>query len=262
LSINCFSFSTRSGKRPGMEHAVFAWLPGLLLVERAYGGAPWTSPSVARIARSFGFRLALVGVAVTFALAPNAVHGQTTPDPASGQSSPPSGQTTQQPKPKAAPAPAADDNAFPEAQSQAAQKAAEASEKAASDGPASTAPGAAPDSSSRSRLKGLDLLGDNDSRISDGAGGIVQNPALAKEDLRVGQLYMGENNYAGAYSRFKEATLVNPGSTDAVFYLAEAARKSAHLDEAAKNYQLYLQADPKGKHGKDAKKALAQLAGK
>ncbi len=119
-----------------------------------------------------------------------------------------------------------------------------------------------PASSSRSRLKGIDLLGDKDDRAANGAGGTIVNPDLAKEDVRVGQLYMASDNYAGAYVRFKEATVVGPGNADAVFYLAEAARKTAHLDEAASNYKLYLDAEPKGKHSKDAKKALVELAGK
>ena len=91
---------------------------------------------------------------------------------------------------------------------------------------------------------------------------MVNNPKLARDDVRIGQLYMGDGNYPGAYARFKEATEVGPGDAEAVFYLAEAARKTAHLDEAAANYHLYLEADPKGKHGKDARKALAELAGK
>ncbi len=170
---------------------------------------------------------------------------------------------------QAAPAPApapASDNAFPEAQSEAAAKEAEAAdrdaEKAGSAGPAETPDGGGAESSSRSRMKGIDLLGDHDKAASNGAGGVVSNPQLSKDDVRIGQLYMGEGNYPGAYERFKEATQVGPANVEAVFYLAEAARKTTHLDEAAANYQLYLEGDPKGKHAKDAKKALAQLAGK
>ncbi len=165
------------------------------------------------------------------------------------------------PKAQATPAPA-QDNPFPEAESEAAAKDAGAGDKAASDGPAATAPGNEPESSSRTRMKGVDLLGDHDAHASNGAGGVVNDPKLSKEDVRVGQLYMGDGNYTGAYSRFKEATEVGPGNAEAVFYLAEAARKSAHLDEAAANYKLYLDADPKGKHSKDAKRALVELAGK
>lgn len=190
-------------------------------------------------------------------LVPAASHGQSTQPPPPSSGSQPAANS----KPQAA-KPAPEENAFPEAESEAAAKDANAGEKAASDGPAATPSEDAPESSSRSGMKGLDLLGDNDSRISNGAGGVVEDPKLAKEDIRVGQLYMGEEDYAGAYSRFKEATLVGPGNPDAVFFLAEAARKSAHLDEAAKNYQIYLDADPKGKRAKDARKALAELAGK
>ena len=176
------------------------------------------------------------------------LHAQETPKPA-----PPPAQ--------AKPAPA-DDNPFPEAQSEAAQKDAHAADKSASDGPADAPAAEGGESSSRTRLKGVDVLGDRDAHAANGAGGVVENPELAKEDVRVGQLYMADNNYVGAYARFKEATEVGPGNAEAVFYLAEAARKTAHLDEAAANYKLYLDANPKGKHGKEAKKALTELAGK
>ncbi len=176
-------------------------------------------------------------------------------------------QNAPQPAPVQAPAQArpaapADDNAFPEAESKAAEKEANAGEKEGSAGPADTGHSDVPESSSRTRMKGVDLLGDRDSHDSNGAGGVVNNPVLAKDDIRVGQLYMGEGNFPGAYSRFKEATEVSPGNADAVFYLAEAARKTTHLDEAAQNYRLYLDAEPKGKRAKDARKALAELAGK
>ncbi len=175
----------------------------------------------------------------------------------------PSTPKAQAPAQTKSPAPA-DENAFPEEQSKAAQKDANTGDKAASDGPAAAPSDDASttESSSRSRIKGLDVLGDHDSRIDNGAGGIVNDPKLAQDDIRIGQLYMGRGNYPGAYERFKEATEVNPGSADAVFYRAEAARKTARLDEAATNYQTYLDADPKGKRAKDARKALQELAGK
>ncbi len=177
------------------------------------------------------------------------------------QSAPPQQQTKPDSPQRAKPAP--DDNAFPEEQSRAAEKAANGADSAADAGPADDgADRTAPASSSRSRVKGVDVLGDRDDRTADGAGGTIENPELAKQDVRVGQLYMADANYQGAYQRFKEATIVGPGNPDAVFFLAEAARKTAHLDEAATNYKLYLDADPKGKHSKDAKRALIELAGK
>jgi tetratricopeptide (TPR) repeat protein len=157
------------------------------------------------------------------------------------------------------------DNPFPQAQSEAAAKQAAADQKAddAASG-AGAAPGgdAGDSSSSRDKFKGLDLLGENDSRISNGTGGVVHNPKLALDDIKVGQQYQAEGNYAGAYARFKEATAVDPDNADAVFLLAEAARKSTHLDEAAANYKLYLAAAPNGGKAKQARKALAQLEGK
>ncbi len=193
--------------------------------------------------------MVLCGAVLAFHAGP--VQGQQTAPPATA--------------PQAAPAQhsAAQDNPFPEEESKAAQKEADAADKAASDGPAPDAdtPGTV-ESSSRSRMKGIDLLGDHDSHTSDGAGGTINDPKLAQDDVRVGQLYMGDGNYPGAYLRFKEATVVNPGNSDAVFYLAEAARKTSHLDEAAANYKLYLEAEPKGKRAKDARKALGELAGK
>ena len=176
-------------------------------------------------------------------------------------------QTSTPPAPPSAPAQAkpspANDNPFPEEESKAAERDANASEKAASRGPApdADAPGEV-ESSSRTRMKNLDLLGDHDARTSDGAGNAVNDPQLAKEDVRVGQLYMGDGNYPGAYARFKEATIVGPGNADAVFFLAKAARKTAHLDEAAASYKLYLDAEPKGKRAKEARRALTELAGK
>ncbi len=159
--------------------------------------------------------------------------------------------------------PAPGDNAFPEEQSRAAEKAANGAEASADAGPADDgADRTVPASSSRSRVKGMDVLGDRDERAATRGGGGGESPELAKEDVRVGQLYMADANYRGAYGRFKEATIVGPGNPDAVFFLAEAARKTAHLDEAATNYKLYLDANPKGKHSKDAKKALIELAGK
>ncbi len=165
-----------------------------------------------------------------------------------------------QPKAQAKP-PDADANPFPEAESEAAAKEASPNQVPAQGAQPADAPGE-PESSSRRQMKGVDLLGNDGSPVSNGAGGLVVDPELAKKDIRIGRLYMADSDYSGAYSRFKEATEVGPGNAEAVFYLAEAARKTSHLDEAAANYKLYLAADPRGKHSKDARKALTELAGK
>ncbi len=208
-----------------------------------------------------GMRAALKLVLLLAAVMPMATFAE-------AQNAPPPQAPAAPPAVEEPPAPQADkpapgDNAFPEEQSRAAEKAANGAENAADAGPADDgADRTVPASSSRSRIKGIDVLGDRDDRTANGAGGTIENPELAKQDVRVGQLYMADANYQGAYGRFKEATIVGPGNPDAVFYLAEAARKTAHLDEAATNYKLYLDAEPRGKHSKDARKALVELAGK
>ncbi|HSY72379.1 MAG TPA: tetratricopeptide repeat protein [Alloacidobacterium sp.] len=161
-------------------------------------------------------------------------------------------QKTDQQQPKKS---TADDNPFPE----------DISEKAAADVKARDAEAAKPaptadgESSSRDKLDKLDLEGDRDSRISDGAGGIVHNPKLAADDVHVGQFYLNREDYKGAYVRFKEATQADPENPEAVFYLAEAARRMNHKDEATQNYQLYLDALPDGPKAKEARKALHDL---
>ena len=45
-----------------------------------------------------------------------------------------------------------------------------------------------------------------------------------------------------------------------MFFLAEAARRMNHRDEAVQNYQLYLAAMPDGPKAKEAHKALRDLS--
>jgi tetratricopeptide (TPR) repeat protein len=152
----------------------------------------------------------------------------------------------------------AEDNPFPEDVSRKAEDAAKARD-AEEAKPASSADRNADESSSRDKLENLDLLGDRQDRTSDGAGGTIFDPKLAANDVQVGQFYLNREDYKGAYARFKEATKVDPGNSDAVFYLAEAARKMNQTPEAVENYQLYLDAVPDGSKAKDARKALRDL---
>ncbi|HEX3436866.1 MAG TPA: tetratricopeptide repeat protein [Pseudacidobacterium sp.] len=176
----------------------------------------------------------------------------TCPPAAQSQDTPPSTSTQnagQQPKKSTA-----DDNPFPEDVS------AKAASKAKEEEKSNSAPAAASgESSSSDKPEGLDLEGDRDSRISNGAGGVVHDPQLAAHDVHIGEFYLNREDYQGAYVRFKEAIQADPENSDAVFYLAESARRLNHKDEAAQNYQLYLAALPDGPKAKDARKALHDL---
>ena len=158
----------------------------------------------------------------------------------------------------------AEDNPFPEDISKQAAAAAAADEKAARQAAASGSVAGADDdsSSSRDKLKDLDLLGDHDSRISNGAGGVVVNTKLSEDDLRVGTFYMQTGNYQGAYDRLKEAVAVNPDNPEAVFRLGEAARKLNKKDEALANFEVYLSALPDGPRAKSIRKAISEMAAK
>jgi tetratricopeptide (TPR) repeat protein len=187
------------------------------------------------------------------------------------QSPPPSNAPAQQQQPaQQTPPPkhsTAQDNPFPEDIS---RKAATGSDAPAAPAPSdkpptSDHPAARPDytpdsSSSRSRFQGMDVTGgDHDSAVSDGAGGFIHDPKLALKDVKVGDFYLVQQNYNGAYSRYKEATEVDPGNAEAVFGLAEAARRLNKKDEAIDNYMIYLDAFPDGDKSKSARKALAAL---
>ena len=150
----------------------------------------------------------------------------------------------------------AQDNPFPEDVSR--KAAAEANSETAPDAPAPEAakpPPAAPDmkpntaETPRKKLK----LEPPDSGLGE------YNPKQAAEDDRVGTFYLQNGDYRGAYNRFKEAATVNPEDAQAVWGLAESARKLNMTKEAIQNYHVYLDAFPGGPKAKQARKALSEL---
>ena len=147
----------------------------------------------------------------------------------------------------------ANQNPFPEEKSEkAAHQAQQQSSEAQKSAPAGQ-------DGSSSHVKGLDLGDLGGSASSDGAGGTVLSPELGRKDTKVGNFYLHSGDYKGAYDRFAEATKVDPTNADAVFGLAEAARRLNRRAEAVSNYQLYLSAVPDGEHAKDARRALKEL---
>lgn len=175
---------------------------------------------------------------------------QTPPNQQSDQSKQTSNAKQQQQNGKQSPA---DANPFPEAVS---RKAADAADAAAGSSDNSAPQGS---SSSHVDLKRLDAPEGSESRISNGAGGFIHDPELAKQDDKVGKFYFDNGDFKGAYDRYKEATEVAPEDADAVYGLAESARGLHRTQEAVNNYMMYLDAVPDGKKSKDARKALAAL---
>jgi len=170
-----------------------------------------------------------------------------------------------------APAPAkkpstVDDNPFPE----------DISRKAAADAKAAAGDPSAPDSTaSKPAAKqeqgsssqdntdkfGLDDPARKQLKLESPDGSTdLYDPKRATDDVRVGKFYLQTGYYKGAYDRFKDATTFDHENVEAVFWLAEAARKMNLEQEAEQNYQLYLEADPDGPNAKAARKALGELA--
>lgn len=189
-------------------------------------------------------------VFVLSALAACSVFAVAQQKPSSSSSSSSTSASKAQSKKPAAPAPPAQANPFPEAESKAAQKKANEAEESQGNGNFS---------SSHVNLGRFSAGASRDERISNGKGGYVHDPALAKQDDRVGGFYLRTHDYKGAYDRYLEATRVAPENANAVFGLAEAARGLGKTEVAETNYLLYLDALPDGKHAKSARKALKSM---
>jgi len=157
------------------------------------------------------------------------------------------------------------DNPFPEDISSKAAAQAKADAKAAA-APAANTPPATHQPGESSSLDGLDKVDVEDParkvlklESPDGAAD-VYDPKRATEDVRVGRFYLQSGDIKGAYDRFKDATIFDHTNAEAVYWLAEAARKLNHGQEAAQNYEVYLDAVPNGPNSKAARKALNELA--
>jgi tetratricopeptide (TPR) repeat protein len=150
----------------------------------------------------------------------------------------------------------ADQNPFPEAQS---EKAAHQAEQGGASSPPPAPPRSSDDNYSSSRVKGLDMPAADASPAPGGDTPMNYNPKLARKDAEIGDFYLESGNYKGAYERFLEANRSDPGNAEAVYGLAESARHLQHLDQALRNYRLYLSALPNGPRAKEIRKALKDL---
>jgi hypothetical protein len=92
-----------------------------------------------------------------------------------------------------------------------------------------------------------------------GASVTVTDPVRARKDTDVGGFYLKKGDYQGALLRYKDATASDPTNIDAIFGLAETQHMLKNNAEAARNYQLYLDIVPNGPRAKQALKALKTL---
>lgn len=110
---------------------------------------------------------------------------------------------------------------------------------------------------SSSHVKGLQAPEEGPSTAPPSAHGY--NPGLAKSDTKVGIFYLQTGDFKGAYERFIEATQSDPGNAEAVYGLAESAWRLNKRDEALRNFRLYLSALPDGPHAKEIRKDMKKM---
>ena len=182
--------------------------------------------------------------------------------------------------------PAANDNAFPEAQSQAAAKPKPATPSqphaASDDNPFPEAQSAAAakaddqDATSPVSKQPLKLLpppgvsSSNANLPAEDLGETTKrheredeytrdlNPAgRVKDDLQVADFYMKNWNYRGAYLRYRDALQFDSSDETALFGVANASCMQNMTDEAFAQSKKYLLQYPAGKYAKDARKMLS-----
>lgn len=153
------------------------------------------------------------------------------------------------------PGSAAEENPFPEDVS---KSAAAAAAKDSTGSPSSSSSSSNPDGGNPN----ADIPPESPHRRGSGDADIqtLTPVGQVKEDVRVGRFYLGNGNYKGAYSRFSEATRLDPSNVDAIYGVAAAADGLHHTDEALTNYKLYLAIAPDGKEAKSARKAIRSLS--
>ena len=82
---------------------------------------------------------------------------------------------------------------------------------------------------------------------------------VAAHDIDVGETYLAGNNFDSARQRFEEALRLTPDNPLIWFRLAQSLQGMQRLDPARLYYKKYLEAQPKGKFAKNAKKAISQI---
>jgi tetratricopeptide (TPR) repeat protein len=83
------------------------------------------------------------------------------------------------------------------------------------------------------------------------------NPLEAEKDVKVGAYYFKKGNYKAAMSRFREATLWNPTSSEAFLRLGETQEKLKDKKAAREAYEKFIALAPDDKQADAIKKKLA-----
>jgi hypothetical protein len=80
----------------------------------------------------------------------------------------------------------------------------------------------------------------------------------ASEDIQVGGYYLDTKNWKAALSRFESAMVLDPENPEVYWGLAEAERYLGDFATARAYYQKVVEYDPDSRHGKEARKALKE----
>ena len=89
----------------------------------------------------------------------------------------------------------------------------------------------------------------------------VLNPLEAERNIKVGDFYWNKKDFAGALSRYKDATHYNPSSAEAFFKVAEAEEKLHNPVAAKAAFQKVIHLAPDSKLAATAKKKLGSIKG-
>lgn len=88
------------------------------------------------------------------------------------------------------------------------------------------------------------------------------NPALAKENLEIGNFYYKRKNYKAAIHRYQEALEYQPDLIKAFEALARAYEKNDEIDKAIDTYKDFLDKYPDSPKVSDFRSELAKLENK
>jgi outer membrane protein assembly factor BamD (BamD/ComL family) len=85
------------------------------------------------------------------------------------------------------------------------------------------------------------------------------NPLQAEQEFKVGNFYWKKGSWKAAAMRYEEATMWNPGFTEAFLKLGEAYEKLKKKDEARDAYGKFLELESDSKRAADIRKRMTKL---